>query len=175
MAQASHQPGHIVPRPKHRNSLTKTSLLNSQKLAHAYKSTLLCLKAEAPSITDEYFRTHLNVQKILFIIYICAKSPRLFIASYFSSSSALYWLWLLLGHRAVNRDPFILYSRVGARRCMKHEFIKSRTGGQPNHMCSLFKQVILREVTQGCPLSSLTLTASNFLLKNKFIDCHTAG
>ena len=94
MAQASHQPGHIVPRPKHRKSLTKTSLLNRQNLAHAYKSTLLCLKAEAPSITDEYFRTHFNVQQILFRIYICTKSPRPFITSYFSSSSALYWLWL---------------------------------------------------------------------------------
>ena len=40
-------------------------------------------------------------------------------------------LLILLGHRAVNRDPCILYSQVGARMCMENEFIKSRTGGSP--------------------------------------------
>ena len=39
-------------------------------------------------------------------------------------------LLILLGHRAVNRDPCI-YSQVGARMCMENEFIKSRTGGSP--------------------------------------------
>ena len=83
LAQASHQPGHIVPRPKRRKSLTKTpsassscletwsSILNRQNLAQAYKPTLLCLKEEAPSSTDENFRTYLNVQQILFGIYMC--------------------------------------------------------------------------------------------------------
>ena len=83
LAQASHQPGHIVPRPKRRKSLTKTpsassscletwsSILNRQNLAQAYNSTLLCLKEVAPSSTDENFRTHLNVKQILFETYMC--------------------------------------------------------------------------------------------------------
>ena len=50
---------------------TWSSILNRQNLAQAYKSTLLCLKEEAPSSTDENFRTHLNVKQILFETYMC--------------------------------------------------------------------------------------------------------
>ena len=147
MAQASHQPGHIVPQPKHRKSLTKKDpfclLLLPRNLVFHFESSKPGPSLQVYTSLSERrgsieYRSHLNVQQILFGIYICAE-----VASAFHDFFLLLFLLvlicpvlvvallILLGHRTVNRDPCILYSRVGARRCVKRGFIKSRTGGSP--------------------------------------------
>ena len=145
LAQASHQPGHIVPPPKRRKSLTKTPPASRPGLPFWIVKTW-------PKLTSLHFfvwkkRLHRVLTRILEHIwmynrfcleYICAE-----VASAFHDFFLLVFflvlicpvlvvaLLILLGHRTVNRDPCILYSRVGARRCMKRGFIKSRTGGSP--------------------------------------------